>query len=207
MKTTGLFGGSFNPVHMAHLVLAERVREVAGLDRVLFIPARRPPHKSQRKIAPDVHRMEMLRRATEPNPAFAVSPVELDRDGPSYTLTTVRELRGRMGEGAELSLILGADSVLDLPNWWHADELVREVDVIGFRRPGYDLSDLDELRRAFGDLVTERIAGSVIDAPRLEISATEIRHRVEAGRSVRYLVPECVRQYMKRNHVYPVGAG
>lgn len=204
MRRIGLFGGSFNPVHMAHLVLAEQAREKAHLDSVRFIPARRPPHKPHRPLAPAADRSEMLHLATADNPAFQVDTIELERTGPSYTLLTVRELRRQMPKDAELCLMLGGDSVRDLPNWWKSRELVEETTIVAMGRPGSPLAESGELERAFGAEKAREILDSVVDTPLLEVSATDIRRRIEEGASIRYLVPEPVRQYIAQHEVYPL---
>lgn len=206
MNRIGLFGGSFNPVHTAHLIVAEWAREKADLDRVLFVPARRPPHKPDQPLAPGPDRLEMLKLATASHPDFEVDPIELNKDEPSYTLLTVRALRQRLEDDDELCLLVGADSVRDLPNWWHAEQLVREATIIPMRRPGYSLENLDDLERRFGEERTREIRESVVETPRLQISATDIRRRVSEGRSVRYLVPDPVRDYILRQGIYPVQA-
>lgn len=202
MKRAGIFGGSFNPVHTAHLLLAEWAREEAGLEVVLFVPASQPPHKPDRRLAPAADRLEMLRLATAPNPAFRISTVELERDGPSYTLTTVRELRREWGEGWQLCLLLGADSVLELPQWWRAAQLVQEVEVIGLPRRGSPPQELDRLEETFGQEPAARIRDSMLPAPLVEISATEVRRRLRRGLSVRYMVPEAVRNYILEHGLY-----
>jgi len=203
MPAFGLFGGSFNPIHVAHLVLAERVREERALDKVFFIPAGRPPHKPCRPLAPAEHRLRMVELAIADNDAFAVLDMELVAKQPSYTLRTVRELKRRLGPGADLYLVLGADSVLDLPNWWRADELVREVAVIALDRPGHDLERrLDELAARFGTEWVARVRDLKVNAPLLEVSATEVRRRARAGLSIRYLVPEPVRAYIVEHGLY-----
>jgi len=200
-----IFGGSFNPVHVAHLILAERALDECGLDRVLFVPARLPPHKPHLSLAPREHRLEMLRLAIAGNPRFTASSVELDRDGPSYTLTTVRGLREQCEGDCELRLILGSDSVRELPTWWQVDELVREVGVIVFERPGFPLTDMSRLEERFGAEWVAGVRGSVVKAPLLEVSSSDIRERVRLGRSVRYLVPEPVRDYMLSRRLYAEG--
>jgi nicotinate-nucleotide adenylyltransferase len=202
MSRIGIFGGSFNPAHAAHLILAECARQEAALDRVLFVPARRPPHKCRVRLAPARHRLAMLRLALAGNPRFEVSTVELDRRGPSYTLDTVRQIKARLGARHELLLIVGADSIRDMPHWWRADELVREVKIIGLARPGYSLDDMGELKDAFGAQKVAEIRAGVVRAPLLEISATDIRDRVRRGRTIRYLVPEPVRRYIERHRLY-----
>jgi len=202
MTRLGIFGGSFDPIHMAHLVLAEAVREERGLETVLFVPARQAVHKSVQPLAAPRRRLEMLRLALEGNGAFEVSTVELDRETPSYTLLTTRELQRSVGAGARLSLIIGADSLLDMPNWWRAKELVEEIDLIVVRRPGYPLDNVTGLRRAFGSQTTERMRRAAVDAPLMDISSSEVRKRIGEGKSVRYLVPEAVRHYIEAHGLY-----
>jgi nicotinate-nucleotide adenylyltransferase len=202
MSRTGLFGGSFNPVHIAHLIVAERVREEAELDRIVFVPARRPPHKPNRPLASGRHRIQMLERAIEDHPHFEISTAELNREGPSYTLRTVRVFRDQMSEEGELCLLLGGDSVLDLPNWWRADELVKEVSLIAVERPGYLLDDLSVVRDAFGEGVVSHIRQNRVQIPLLELSATNIRKRRREGFSIRYLVPESVRTYIHEHGLF-----
>ena len=198
----GIFGGSFNPIHLAHLVLAEYAREGQGLDKVVFVPASRPPHKSQAPLAPAQDRLEMLRLALGHNPHFEVSAIELERDGPSYTLVTARELAKTLGSDAELHLIIGSDSLYDMPAWWHADELIREVRIVCLERPGFPLECLAELEERFGAGAVAEVRRGVVAAPLLQISSTEIRRRIARGRSVRYLVPEPVREYIAAHGLY-----
>lgn len=203
MTRTGIFGGSFNPIHAAHLVVAERARDERSLDRMLFIPARQPPHKPAKPVAPAADRLRMVELAIQGNDSFGASRLELDRAGPSYTLTTVRQLRDGLGKDAELFLVLGADSVHDIPTWWHARDLVREVEIIPVVRPGYSLEkDLDDLSHMFGVDWARRVRELTVHAPPMDISSTEIRERVAAGRSIRYLVPEPVRQYILSRGLY-----
>jgi len=202
MARIGLFGGSFNPVHIAHLILAERVREEAALEKVLFVPARHPPHKPAEPLAPAADRLRMLELAVAQNPAFEVSTVELDREGPSYTLATVRQLRATLGPHDSLLLVVGSDSVRDLPRWWRAGELLREVDVLAVERPGAPLDDLSELERCFGAEKAAEIKRSIVPAPLLDVSSTDIRARVRQGKTIRYLVPEAVRRYILAHGLY-----
>jgi len=176
MARTGIFGGSFDPVHVGHLILAERVRSERGLDEVLFVPAPRPPHKSDRPLIEARHRMRMVELAIEGNPAFKALSLEMERKGPSYTLTTV---------------------------WWRAEELVCEVDIIAFDRPGRTVEEaLTRLQGVFGEAWADRVRELKVDAPLLDISATGIRRRIGEGKSVRYLVPEAVRIYIMDNGLY-----
>jgi len=202
MRQVGLFGGSFDPVHLAHLVLAECAAEQAGLERVIFMPARIPPHKPGAPLAPARDRLEMLRLASEGNPRCEVSRLELERDGPSYTLTTVRELKASLGDGCSLRLLLGSDSLREIHTWWRAEELVREVELVVFARPGAPLDDLPAFAEHFGAAAAERVRTSIVRAPLLEISSTQVRRRVREGRSIRYLVPEAVRRYILDRGLY-----
>lgn len=203
MTCTAVFGGSFNPVHVAHLALAERVRDERSIDRILFVPALDPPHKPGERLASAADRFRMVELAVAGNEAFEASRIEMERGGPSYTLTTVRDLRDALGEDAELFLILGADSVREMPTWWRARELAEEVGVIAVPRPGERLED--NIRAAagvFGNEWAGHTRGLALEGPLLEVSATEIRERLAAGRSVRYLVPEPVRAYILEHGLY-----
>lgn len=202
MGKTGIFGGSFNPVHMGHLILAEWVRVERSLETVLFVPAASPPHKPNRPLADPAHRLRMVELAVDGHDAFRTEPIELEREGPSYTLKTVRELRERPGLG-ELYLIMGADSLLDLPDWWHAEELAQEAPVIVFNRPGCALEERwGELAERFGQGWVDRTRQLRVDAPLMELSATVVRERVRAGLSIRYMVPEPVRAYIAEHGLY-----
>lgn len=188
----GIFGGSFNPPHLAHLIIAETVRDRSGLDRILWVPNRRPPHKEGPSLAPARHRYEMTRQAVDANPAFEVSDVELRRAGVSYTVDTVRMLQEAHPDDT-FTLIIGSDSLHDFGTWHAPDEIARRVPLLVYKRPGSLVS-----------AVEPRFAGRVrfTDAPLLEISGTEIRARLAAGRSIRYLVPEPVRRYIDAHGLY-----
>ncbi len=188
----GLFGGSFNPPHLAHLIVAESVREQFRLDQVWWIPARRPPHKAEQTLVSSQHRLEMTRRATQDHPAFAVSDIEVRRTGASYTVVTVRALQEAHPEYA-FSLLLGGDSLRDFGKWRQPEEIVARVPLIVYRRP--DAAEIE---------VEPYLAGRVrfAEAPLLEISGTEIRARLREGRSIRYLVPEAVRAYIEEHGLY-----
>ena len=188
----GLFGGSFNPPHLAHLIVAETVREQFRLDQVWWMPARRPPHKAEETLVSSQHRLEMTRRATQDHPAFAVSDVEVRRAGASYTVETVRALQATHPEYA-FSLLLGGDSLRDFGTWRQPEEIVARVPLIVYRRPG--AADIE---------VEPYLAGRVrfAEAPLLEISGTEIRARLREGRSIRYLVPDAIRAYIEEHGLY-----
>lgn len=195
----GILGGTFDPIHFGHLATAESVRESFALDEVLFIPSARPPHKVERLITPDVHRLMMTYLATRSNEKFTVSPMEFLRDGLSYTLDTMNALIEKFGAAAELFFIIGADSMADLSKWYRARELVSKVHFIATKRPGVKV-DFPALEEFFGE---ERMAHiHQVETPGLEISSTDIRARVKAGRSIKYLVPEVVEEYIAKERLY-----
>jgi nicotinate-nucleotide adenylyltransferase len=193
----GILGGTFDPVHIGHLVLGESAREELDLDRVLFIPASVQWRKGHRKVTEPHHRLEMLRLAIVDNPAFEVSEVEIERGGPSYTVETLEELR-RTRPAADLYFIVGEDALADLPNWREPERIVRLARlVVAARR-------VDAPAQA----KSEYAEGAVrLMMPLLEISSTDIRRRVGAGRSIRYLVPPLVEAYIRRNNLYQTTGG
>ncbi|MER3416298.1 MAG: nicotinic acid mononucleotide adenylyltransferase [Gemmataceae bacterium] len=186
----GVFGGSFDPVHWAHLVIAEQAREQVALDRVLFVPAARPPHKQTQPLSTFAHRATMLRLAIAGHLAFEVSEVEKDRPGPSYTVATLEDLR-RCHPEADLFLILGGDSLRDFPNWREPERIASMATLVAAPRPGYLVQSLPNWVRL-----------QEIQVPLLEISSTDIRKRVASGRSIRYLVPRAVECYIEAHGLY-----
>ena len=202
MAKIGIFGGSFDPIHMGHLILAEAARSDKGLDSVIFVPANLPPHKPGRSLAPAQDRLKMVELALAGNDHFVASSIELSRRGPSYTLTTVRQLKQELGCESRLYLILGADSIHEITQWWHPEELLQEVEIIALKRPGYPLEHLAELEERFGSAQVRSISQSVVDAPLLDVSSTDIRSRIRSGKTVRYLVPEPVRLYILEHQLY-----
>lgn len=189
----GLFGGSFDPPHLAHLIVAETVREQFRLDQVWWIPAFEPPHKDEAALAASRHRLEMTQRATRDNPGFATSDVEIQRAGTSYTVDTVRRLQ-EVYPAYAFSLLLGGDSLHEFASWYQPEEIVARVPLLVYRRPGA----ADEAPAA--SFLEGRVRFA--DAPLLDISATEIRARVRAGRSIRYLVPAAVQAYIEEHGLY-----
>ena len=195
----GILGGTFDPIHLGHLATAEQVREIFALDEVLFIPAARPPHKVERLVTPEVHRLMMTYLATQSNEKFTVSPMEFLRDGLSYTLDTMNALLEKFGAASELFFIIGADSMADLAKWYRARELVSKVHFIATKRPGVEV-DVPALTEFFGAESMAHI--HQVETPGLEISSTDIRERVKLGRSIKYLVPEVVEEYIAKERLY-----
>lgn len=197
----GLYGGSFDPIHFGHLISARSLAEQLGLDRVVLIPSARPPHKQGVSMTPAEHRLAMARLAVEGDPTFGVSEVELQREGPSYTFDTVAEFRRLVGPDIELVWFIGADSLPELPTWYRVAELVHAVRIVTACRPGWTPPAIDALAKAVGE-ASAQLLQDCFQTPRIDISATEIRHRVRAGQTIRYLTPEPVVSYIDRMRLY-----
>ncbi len=190
---TGFMGGTFDPIHVAHLIIAEEALDRLGLDRVVFIPAARPPHKSVRGLSPIEDRLAMVRLAIEGNARLGVSDIETRRAGKSYTVETVHELREKFGVDGELHFIIGADSLTQFFTWKDPEELLEECRFVVAPRPGVDVEDADPRIR-------DRAV--ILDMPAFEISSSDIRERVGHGRSIRYMVPAAVQAYIKEKTLY-----
>ncbi len=184
----GVLGGTFDPVHIGHLVLAEAAREQLSLDRVIFIPAGIQWRKGGRKIAAAEHRAAMVALAIEGNPAFELSTVEIVRSGPSYTADTLEALHG-LYKDAELFFIVGRDALADMPNWVRPERILELATVVVAERAG----------EAAGGGGFEAVR---VEMPEMGVSATDIRERVAAGRTIRYLVPETVEAYIREHGLY-----
>lgn len=197
-KRVGIFGGTFDPIHMGHLIVAETIMDEFHLDKVVFIPAAVPPHKLDKQISPAKHRYMMTMLATCSNPRFQVSDMEMHRQGPSYSRDTLAQLLEEHGRDTEFYFIVGADSVENLHTWNRIDELLTMCHFIGASRPGC-MPDMEKIAQRFGPL-SEKI--HCLETPELEISSTEIRHRVGQKRTIRYIVPETVEQYIYKEKLY-----
>ena len=187
-------GGTFNPIHYAHLISAEQVRTGLGYDEILFIPSARPPHKvADADIIEPEHRYQMVLLAIAENPYFEVSRIELERAGPSYTIETLKVLKELYGETTELAWIIGADSLIEYRIWKDFDKVLERCVMIATTRPNYDLNRVPlEIRKK---VTTFPITG-------VDISATVIRERVRKGLSIQYLVPARVQAYIDQHHLY-----
>ena len=195
---TGIFGGTFDPIHIAHLAVAEAARDTFGLRRVLFIPAAQPPHKPGRPITPVEHRLAMVEAAVAANPAFEVSRIEVDRAGPSYTVDTLAALC-EADPGDRLALILSAESYSELSTWREPRRILGLADLIVAPRDGYAEADPDLVPSQFPDAPA---AIAFLHGPYIRLSASEIRARAAEGRSVRYLVPDAVAAYIGDHGLY-----
>lgn len=198
----GIMGGTFDPIHVGHLVAASEAGFLLGLDEVLFVPTGHPWQKGHRQVTSATHRVTMCMRAIADNPRFTVSRVDVSRPGPTYTVDTLRDLAAAY-PGAQLAFITGADALRGILTWRHADEVLRRAQLVGVTRPGHVLADPG----VGADRVT------LIDVPALAISSTDIRDRVRRGAPIDYLVPVTVAEYIAQQGLYRaeavagVGAG
>jgi nicotinate-nucleotide adenylyltransferase len=188
-------GGTFDPIHYGHLVTAEEAQVQFALDEVVFVPTGRPWMKEDRDVSPAEDRYLMTVIATASNPRFRVSRIEVDRDGPTYTVDTLRAL-GRANPDAELYFITGADAMLEILDWKRPDEVLSLAHFIAATRPGYDLTRFEAEERTRHPNVSE------MNIPALAISSTDVRMRVREGRPIRYLVPEGVKSYVEKAGLY-----
>ena len=198
----GVFGGTFDPIHVAHLAVAQEAAETLGLERVVFVPAGRPPHKLDQAITRGADRLVMVELAIAGNDRFVVDRIELDREGPSYTVDTLEALRARptpAGAAPDLTLILSSEAFRELPTW-HTPHRIFELACVAVApREGYGPgipTFMDEELARFKDRVT------YLEGPRIRLSASELRARAAAGRSVRYLVPDAVAAYIDDHALY-----
>lgn len=183
----GIFGGTFDPIHVGHLAIARAALESVPLDRILFVLAKRSPLKERAPVASEADRLAMLERVVADETNFGVSRIELDREGPSYTIDTLEELKG---EG-DLHLILGGDALADFPRWRQAERIAQLAHLVVADRPGAPKPPSD-------------VPYTLFDAPRLDLSSRELRGRAARGRSLRYLVPNVVWRYIEERGLYRV---
>lgn len=186
-KRIGLYGGTFNPIHTSHLIVADQVYTALGLDEVWFIPDEIPPHVNSKTTIAAHDRVAMIEEAISDNPHFKVELSEIERGGVSYTYDTIVFLKEKYPE-YDFYFIIGADMVADLPTWHRIDELSKLITFVGVQRPGF--------------IANSSYSVLWVDAPLLAISSTDIRNRVISGLSIRYLVPDRVEKYIKEHHLY-----
>lgn len=196
----GIFGGTFNPVHRGHLAAARQVWRRSRLKKILFIPAFLPPHKSREGLAPARHRLRMLRLAVGNTPYFKVSTIELERRKKSYTIDTLRSLRGKMGRKGPFFFIIGADELSGLPRWRRIKEILKLCRFVVITRPGYTYGRKDFQGAPFIKKDLKNMV--VLNAATPDISATEVRRRVQLGRPFGSLVPPGVARYIREHDLY-----
>jgi nicotinate-nucleotide adenylyltransferase len=195
----GILGGTFDPPHLGHLWLATLAADAAGLDCVLFMPAAQPPHKRGERLSRATDRLVMTRLAIEGDHSFELCPIEMERPGVSYTIDSVEELQSVYGDAVELRLIMAADSLAAIDTWREPDRLLERIRWIVGPRPGSTAPDRASLEARFGT-AAERI--ELLEGPALDLSSTEIRARVAAGRPIRYLVPRGVEELIVERGLY-----
>ena len=196
----GILGGTFNPIHCGHLIIAEAVRERFCLDKVLFIPSGQPPHKPDDEVIDAEYRYEMVRRAVASNRFFETSRVELDREGYTYTINTLRTLREEYGADTGLFFIIGADVIPELTTWKDFDLVFKLCEFIAVLRPGHDRKSFETDIRQIKNNYDIKI--NITDAPLIDISSSDIRERCSRGNSIKYLVTEGVEEYIYSEGLY-----
>ncbi len=189
----GIMGGVFDPIHIGHLFTAEEARIKYYLDKVIFVPCLNPTHKRNGQVTDIKHRLKMSYLATDNNPYFEVSKIEINRSGPSYTIDTIREFRNIYGWDAGIFFITGADAFLEIETWYKKEELLKMCQFVAATRPGYDLN---KLHQNFKEVL------KIMEIPLLAISSTDIRNRIRTGLSIRYIVLEEVREYIYKHKLY-----
>jgi len=197
-----LVGGSFNPIHLGHLIVARAVAEQLALARVVFIPSGNPPHKPGNHLADAADRLAMARLAVADESGLEVSDVEIGRSGPSYTILTVEAYRQNLAPGQSLFWLIGSDTLTELHTWHRARELVDMCRIVTAVRPGFESPDLSVLEPTLSPEQVRQLQVDILPTPRIDISATDIRHRIAKGRSIRYLVPDTIREYIENHRLY-----
>ncbi len=208
-KKIGIFGGTFDPIHIGHLRMALELKEQLDLDEMRLLPCHQPPHRYVPQVS-SAQRAEMLRIALQDCPELQLDERELQRDKPSYTYDTLLELRAELGSDVSLVLCMGEDAFAGLPNWYCWQELIRLAHIVVIARPGWNIPESGGARDLLDEYqgepkcLTEAAAGSIVlQSPRLlPISATEIRQQIQVGKSAQFLVPDAVWNYIKANHLY-----
>ncbi|MGB6606724.1 MAG: nicotinate-nucleotide adenylyltransferase [Atribacterota bacterium] len=193
MKRLGIMGGVFDPIHCGHLFAAEEARVEFRLDKVIFVPCHQPVHKRENNISDFKHRYIMAVLATSNNQFFEVSKAELNRPGPSYSIDTVKEFLNKYNHGVKIFFITGADAFLEVDSWYKSEKLIKLCQFVAATRPGYDLNKLD---KKFKKII------KIMEIPALSISSTDIRRRVREGKSIKYLLPQEVEEYIYKKGLY-----
>jgi nicotinate-nucleotide adenylyltransferase len=200
----GIMGGTFNPIHNGHLVAAAEALNQFDLEKVIFIPSGNPPHKNYHEEEIAEHRYLMTVIATSSNSSFFVSRIEIDRKGKSYTIDTLKELKKIYGKDTEFFFITGADAILEILTWKKTEEIIDLCYMIAATRPGYNLLKLEELKNNLAQRTKNNLDNKILvmEVPALAISSTDIRERVKSGRTIDYLVPEGVSNYILKHGLY-----
>jgi nicotinate-nucleotide adenylyltransferase len=200
----GIFGGTFDPVHYGHLILAEQCREQGRLDEVWFVPAPRPPQKAEEALTRFQQRVEMLALAIAGHAAFRIDELEEERTGPSYTVDTLAELQ-RRHPAHEFFLLIGSDTLIDLPHWYEPQRVVQLASLLVMRRPNNEVMPVEELRARLQLPASAPLRMEVVETPLIDIASRDLRRRAAAGRSLRYFLPRAVEIYIQDKKLYRAG--
>ncbi len=195
----GVLGGTFDPVHRGHIMVAEAARDSLSLDRLLVVPAGQPPFKGDEPVTPAEHRLAMLRLAVAGMPGVEVSTIEMERPGPSYTVDTIAELSEQYGEDDEIYFVIGWDSLEQLPGWRETERILGMCKLAAVPRPGWEKPDVPALEEKLPG-ISQRVV--LLDKPHVDISASAIRKMAADGKSIESLVPESVAEYIKEHKLY-----
>ena len=195
MKKVGILGGTFDPLHIGHLVMADQALYYAELDEIWFIPAPSPPHKQGKEITSIQHRLAMLEKVVKADSKYRLSTIELERKGPSYTIDTVKELI-TLYPDHHFHFIIGGDMIRYLPKWYKIDELITLIQFIGLQRPGYSIEAESQKAKELYEKV------KLYPMPQLEVSSSQIREWTRIGRPIRYVVPAAIENYIKEHRLY-----
>jgi len=208
MSSSGatLLGGTFDPIHVGHLIAARSVMEQMSLEKVVLVPAAQPPHKTECSITDVGHRLEMVKLAAGEEDGFECSDCEMRRQGPSYTLDTIMHFRKLLGPDARLCWIIGADSLAELDGWYRVSDLVDTCEIITVARSGWDEPNFAHLSKSLQLHQLQKLEQGILHTPHVDVSSTDIRRRVAQGKSIRYLVPESVREYILDNQLFLHGS-
>ena len=199
MARVAVLGGTFDPIHLGHLAAAQGVLHLTGVERVIFLPNRQPPHKAGLPVTAAEHRAAMVRLAIAGNPGFAFSDLELRRPGPSYTIETFRALAAERPDW-EPALVIGLDSLLEIRTWREWESLLRSVDVFAVTRPGYDLAAAHRLLAELGPCLSARVR--LLEIPGVAVASADLRRLAARGYPLRYLVPDPVAEYIAAHGLY-----
>ncbi|SDB16165.1 nicotinate-nucleotide adenylyltransferase [Butyrivibrio sp. INlla16] len=198
-RKIGILGGTFDPIHHVHLILGEAAREQFGLDRIIFIPSGCSYMKDTSSITPGELRYQMVKLAIENNPYFTCSRIEIDREGNSYTIDTLRELK-KMYPGDEIYLILGGDTFRSIESWYESEEIFKNCIILAAVRDNMSIEDMDKQRRHLHDTYGADVR--ILSFKNLDLSSSDIRARMKTGRSVRYLLPDSVIEFACLKNIF-----
>ena len=199
----GVFGGTFDPIHLGHLAVARSIQSSLGLDNVTFVPAGQPWLKADTPVSHVKDRVQMLRLALARRRAFELSTIEADRPGPSYTVDTMEALQRQLGSDADLFFLLGSDALMDIAKWKEPQRLIQLCQLVAFARPGFGLPTMEALEAAVPGI---SLRGVFAEVPQVNIRATDIRCRIAEGRSIQRLVPRAVERYILEHGLYEAGS-